>query len=146
MIQNPENFIFASWGDGVFFDRWMLVHFVAGLIIGYILRFTGISYKTALFIALILVAFWELIEVYFSIFEYSANSIIDIIIGIIAFNIAFLIISSIGKKGDIFILAGLVITLVVLEFFGWYAWKENGGNNADKKVKVSEAIQRIKKA
>jgi len=80
--------------DRSFLDYWSIIHFVFGMLVGFILKRLNIVFITSFFISFSLVMFWEILE--HPIFKYLIkkqfrenikNQITDIIYGILGFLI-----------------------------------------------------------
>jgi len=79
--------------DRTYLDYWSLAHFIFGLIIGFLLKFTGLNFLTLTFISLFIFAFWEIIEptivfkhiIIIKFKENIKNQIMDIVYGYFGF-------------------------------------------------------------
>lgn len=73
------------WQKGRAFDLWSIPHFLFGILTGFLPPLTGMSTPTALALTLILALLWELYEKFVDIKETVQNSLLDVILPIVAF-------------------------------------------------------------
>lgn len=79
--------------DRTYLDYWSLVHFIFGIVIGFLVKQIGFGFITSLFLTLSVISLWEIVEptVIFkyvikkSFKEKLTNQIMDIIYGILGF-------------------------------------------------------------
>lgn len=71
-----------DWNEGRFFDRWMLVHVLAGIAGGFVNVFFGLTNAQVVLLGLLLMAVWEVGELSIGVFESPMNRFIDILVGL----------------------------------------------------------------
>lgn len=78
------------WKEGKYIDAWSIVHFISGLLLGFILNALGFSIFEGFLIAAFLVILWEIIEpfIWKGWHETWQNRVVDIIIGLIGYLVA----------------------------------------------------------
>lgn len=78
------------WREGKYIDAWSIVHFLSGLLLGFILNALGFSIFEGFLIAAVLVILWEIVEprIWPGWYETRQNQIVDIIIGLIGYLVA----------------------------------------------------------
>ena len=109
----------SLWKEGDYVDFWSVVHFLTGLVIGLFLCLLKAPLGVALPIVVILLILWEIFEYYHpEIHETWPNLILDVLIGIVGFFIAFFLFPQLWA---LFIL--LLLVLVILNILGWTATK-----------------------
>src|ERR1035437_7077680 len=75
------------WKKGRAFDLWSIPHFLFGILTAFLPALTGLSFLTALALTLILAMLWEIYEKFVAIKETVQNSLLDIILPIVAFTL-----------------------------------------------------------
>ena len=75
------------WQKGRAFDLWSIPHFLFGILMAFVPSLTGISFLTALALTIILAMLWEIYEKFVAIKETIQNSLLDIILPIVAFTL-----------------------------------------------------------
>lgn len=131
MKTGARKIVLDSWGGGIFFDRWMVIHFLAGFLIAYIaLRFLALPKSVAASGTFGLLIVWEVVERLRNIYEPYPNIAIDVFVGMLGFVVV-LHLPRLDPPADWVIVIFLVAVLASLNYFGWHAWKERGGNEAD---------------
>ena len=113
----------GSWLGGKYWDWWMVIHLLSGLILGLALRLLGVPAAFAFVTAFVLILLWEIFELIRKIYEPTSNILIDVIVGLIGYFLAFYAIPSFGVTADVSILAAVVVVWLVLEYSGWRSWR-----------------------
>jgi len=100
----------------------MVVHLLSGFILGLALKLFGVSAAFAFLTAFVLVILWEIFELVKKIYEPVSNILIDVIVGLIGYFLAYYAMPSFGRTGDVSVLAAVVVVWLVLEYIGWRSW------------------------
>jgi hypothetical protein len=74
------------WMRGKAFDLWSIPHFLFGVLMAFVPYITGFSILTSLSLTLILAMAWEVYEKFKDIKETMQNSLLDILLPIVAFT------------------------------------------------------------
>lgn len=85
MMDERPFFEFSSWGQGVYLDRWALVHFAWGFMFAAVFRMLGIPKKWAYGILLFLALIWEVYEWYTGSHDRIQNSVLDVVLASVGF-------------------------------------------------------------
>lgn len=126
-MRKIKDFAFGSWLGGRYWDRWMTVHLISGLILGLAFRVLGFSFGVAMLFTFLLAFLWEVFEMVQKIYEPTTNIVIDILIALVGAAVMYIFIPSFGVVGDWALLLILVIISGILNFIGWRAWKKRVG-------------------
>lgn len=126
MIHNDEHVptITFSWKEGRYFDFWMTVHFLVGVVIGisaYIVGINPVVAYTGTFVGLTL---YEIVEEVFKIEETLENRLTDIIFGSLGFALLYQFISpswSLSTNQIALCIAGTL--MCVGNILGWRAYR-----------------------
>lgn len=79
----------SIWQEGLYYDAWMFVHFLAGVVLGFGMILLKIEVFTAYMSAIVLLILWEFFEIVKNIREHKENRLGDVAIGIFGFMTAF---------------------------------------------------------
>jgi uncharacterized membrane protein YuzA (DUF378 family) len=71
-----------SWREGRYFDLWMVVHFLSGVVGGLSNVFFGLADVQILGLGLVMMLLWEVGEAVKGIRESAANRVLDVIVGL----------------------------------------------------------------
>lgn len=85
IMNNPGRPKRDWWQKGRAFDLWSIPHFLFGVLMAFLPPLLGISILTALSLTVILAMLWEVYEKLVEIKETVQNSLLDIILPIVAF-------------------------------------------------------------
>src|SRR3972149_10728886 len=75
------------WQKGRAFDLWSSPHFLFGILMATLPPLTGISFLTALTLTIVLAMLWEIYEKFVDIKETIQNSLLDIVLPVVAFTL-----------------------------------------------------------
>ena len=116
-------FKFDIWQDGRYLDVWSVVHTISGFLVGGFLIILGVSFWSGLGIATILFIIWEVYEVLIGNIETLSNRIVDVIIAVIGYLIAWAFYGQVKtekhKKTALLVLKILVVVSIILNIWGW---------------------------
>jgi CHASE2 domain-containing sensor protein len=87
-MKNFES-IKSIWQEGRYYDAWMFVHFLAGVVIGLGALILNIQILAAYISTVILLVLWEVFEVIEDIREHKENRAGDVVIGLLGFILSF---------------------------------------------------------
>jgi uncharacterized membrane protein HdeD (DUF308 family) len=79
----------SIWQEGQYYDAWMFVHFLAGVVLGFGMIILNIETFTAYTLTVVLLILWEFFEIIKNIVEHKENRVGDIIIGTLGFVFSF---------------------------------------------------------
>ncbi|MDP1689779.1 MAG: hypothetical protein Q8L52_01050 [bacterium] len=113
------------WKKGRAFDLWSIPHFLFGILTAFLPPLTGISFLTALALTLILAMLWEIYEKFLDIKETIQNSLLDIILPIVAFTLTSHILRIYAfHRDDLTVVAIAVLVLYAFtNISGWLAYR-----------------------
>lgn len=113
------------WQKGRAFDLWSIPHFLFGILMAFLPPLTGISLLTALALTLILAMLWEIYEKFVQIRETVQNSLLDIILPIVAFTLTSYILRIYSfQYNDLLVIAIAVLVLYTFtNISGWLAYR-----------------------
>lgn len=86
----------ADFDEGVYFDLWLVVHFLTGVTGGFVNVFFGLNVITVLIVGCLLMIAWEVGEKMAGIDEAPINRVVDVIIGLAGTALALWIASSLS--------------------------------------------------
>jgi len=116
-------FKFDIWQEGKYLDIWSIVHLISGVLLGSLLIILGIGFWSGLGIATVLLILWEIFEIVAGGDEFLRNRIVDVIIGLIGYLIAWSFYGQVKtekhKKTALFILKILIVVSIILNIWGW---------------------------
>jgi hypothetical protein len=125
----PKREVTFSWEEGKYFDLWMVVHALAGMVLGFATLLFLESRILAYVIGFILLVINEVAEKYFKIHEAPENRVLDIVVGIIFFAIAYELSFSLLERTSIWALfVYSLIILGILSLLGWLDKKRREGS------------------
>lgn len=119
----PRPAISRDWTEGRFFDRWMLVHFIAGVAGGFGNQFFGFSVPGAFGVALAAMSAWELGEFLLGVSEAWSNRLLDIAVGCGGVGFALLAAPRLTPIGERITFAVTLGTALVASAAGWLAYR-----------------------
>lgn len=113
------------WQKGRAFDLWSIPHFLFGILTAFVPPLTGISLLTALALTVIFAMLWEIYEKFVDIKETIQNSLLDIILPIVAFTLTSLILRLYSfHYDDLLVVATAVFVLYIFtNVSGWLAYR-----------------------
>lgn len=113
------------WQKGRAFDLWSIPHFLFGILMAFLPPLTGISFLTALALTLILAMLWEIYEKFVQIRETVQNSLLDIILPIVAFTLTSYVLRIYSFRYDeLLVAAGAVFILYAFtNISGWLTYR-----------------------
>lgn len=79
----------SIWQEGRYYDAWMFVHFLAGVVLGFGMIILKLETFTAYMTAIVLLILWEFFEIIKKIVEHKENRLGDIAIGTLGFVFSF---------------------------------------------------------
>jgi hypothetical protein len=113
------------WQKGRAFDLWSIPHFLFGILMALVSPLIDISFLTALALTVILAMLWEIYEKFVDIKETIQNSLLDIILPIVAFTLtAQLLLAFPLHPDDLLVITGAVFILYAFtNVSGWLAYR-----------------------
>lgn len=113
------------WQKGRAFDLWSVPHFLFGVLTAFLPRLTGLSFLTALALTIIFAMLWEVYEKFVEIKETIQNSLLDIILPVVAFTLTsyVLLLCSFHYDDLVVIATGVFIVYVFTNVSGWLAYR-----------------------
>lgn len=114
-----------SWGEARYLDLWAIPHLLSGAALAFLLLSLGGLRAFSYGITFLVLAGWELGESLFGITEARENSILDVVIGVFGFVLAYEIGRLfLGPEAVTALFVFDVIVLLLLTFFGWLDYKK----------------------
>lgn len=104
------------------FDWWSVSHFMFGIVIAFLVITFSWSVWYAFIGMLVLALLWELFEKYIRLREAPGNSLVDIVLPLLAFTMTFLLVDKAALNHDRH-LALLLMTLLLYGFINMIAWR-----------------------
>jgi len=112
------------WKDSGYFDLWSVIHLISGMTFGLVFRMMKFRFKTAAFVTLLLLIFWEIFENLFLLRESWSNIILDVIIGFSGFTVSYYGSRDMKKSCTRAVMAAFLIIVAILSIAGWIAYYE----------------------
>mgnify|MGYP001564310868 FL=1 len=117
---NPKNFFYASWSHGEYLDYWSFVHFFAGIILGIFAIMLSSQYFLSFVFIIILLIFYEWLEMLVKVSEGFKNILLDIVVGGLGSALAIFLLPLIFSPRNILGVLSLSIVLnLMLVYGGW---------------------------
>ena len=113
------------WKEGEYVDLWSMVHFLVGMIAGFVPIFFNISFVLALVIFSVLIGVWGIMKLILRHSTFKVNSFLDAVIGATGFASTTLVISF-GYTEQAVIessFIGIVLSIVILSIRGWFVYR-----------------------
>ncbi len=113
------------WAEGDYFDAWSVIHFLAGVVFGYLpFIFPSVDLWNIFILVVSILIFWEVFEVAKGISETMVNRITDVLVAVVGFAITVFVYPLLPE--DIAIFSGVIILIIyiLLNFFGWIAYRK----------------------
>ena len=113
------------WQKGRAFDMWSIPHFLFGVLTAFLPQLTGISFLTALTLTITFAMLWEVYEKFVELKETIQNSLLDIILPVVAFTLTsyILLLCSFHYDDLVVIATGVFIVYVFTNISGWLAYR-----------------------
>lgn len=113
------------WQRGRAFDLWSIPHFLFGILMAFVPPLTGISFLSALALTVIGALSWEIYEKFVLIKETVQNSLLDIILPILALILVSLVLRIYSfHHDDIVVVASAVAVVYLFTLIsGWLAYR-----------------------
>lgn len=122
MKEQHKKVLLSSWGGAIYLDRWMGVHFLAGVVLGFVFRLSDVAFATSMVIIGIILVAWEVFEWGMSIYEPWQNTLLDIVVGLVGAGLVLFVIPSFSFGTDMTIGGVLLLLYIVISILGWRAW------------------------
>ncbi len=118
------------WQKGKAFDLWSIPHFLFGVLMAFVPPLVGLSFLTALALTIILAMLWEIYEKFVEIKETIQNSLLDIILPIVAFTLTSYILRLYTFHYDELLVFAAAVGIVYLftNISGWLAYRRRNRN------------------
>ncbi|MCR4275962.1 MAG: hypothetical protein NUV90_01085, partial [Candidatus Parcubacteria bacterium] len=118
------------WQRGRAFDLWSIPHFLFGILMAFIPSLTDISLLTTFALTIILAMLWEIYEKFVGIKETIQNSLLDIILPIVAFTLTSYLLSIYSFRSDELLVAAIAVFILYLftNLSGWLAYRRRNRN------------------
>lgn len=113
------------WQKGKAFDLWSIPHFLFGILTAFLPALTDLSFLTALALTIILGMLWEIYEKFVDIKETIQNSLLDIILPIVAFTLTSYVlrIYSFHREELLVVATAVFIVYAFTNISGWLAYR-----------------------
>ena len=113
-----------SWSEGRYFDLWSLVHSLSGITLGFIIAFLQIQTVLAYTLAFVIIVLWEVFEKSVGIHETKENRVLDIVVGMIFFVVAYKVSDMIQANAQESLTIFSVLVLAFLTLIGWLDYRK----------------------
>ena len=123
---DKNNWAIKIWNDGEYFDLWHVNHFLAGILLALAGILIGMDYWVNFSIALFLMLGWEIFEIIKKIEETRFNMTFDVILGLVGYFLIYYANLQMSEMNIMFFV--VLIIWLIMEFWGYYAFKIRGGN------------------
>lgn len=132
------------WHEGVWLDMWSTVHTISGVSFGLGLYFLHLSSTVALLLVLALLVVYELWEARVEIEETLTNRVMDVVVGLAGFLVAFFILAP-ALEPPVFIpvFVLVVIANIGLSIIGWRASQKAAALEARVRVRLIAQRKRL---
>lgn len=112
--------ISGTYAEGRFWDLWMVVHLLAGVGAGLFFELIQLNFMPAFITVFVVAIVWEVVETkYFGVEEVLENQIIDVIIALAGFGVAFAVAVPLRPMVTVPALIAVVAVLAYMEYKGW---------------------------
>lgn len=118
-----------TWSEARYLDLWAVPHLLSGVALAFLFLSFGSLRSLSYGISFLILAGWELGEGIVGIREARENSVLDVVIGIVGFVLAY----EIGRLAlssetvtALFVFDIIVLSLLTL--FGWLDYRKRGGS------------------
>ncbi len=119
MIDNAK-----LWAEGRYVDLWTVPHILAGVILAAVFNWLGISFWLNLLLSSILIISWEFFELHFlNVHEHLSNKVMDVVTGWLGFFVMYIFIVKFGITAIIPYLVALTVFYLLLNAWGFLAYK-----------------------
>jgi len=113
------------WQKGRAFDLWSIPHFLFGVLMAFVPQLIGVSFLTALSLTLILAMCWEIYEKFMDIKETIQNSLLDVILPVVAFTLTsyLLLIYPLHYDDSLVLMSAVLALYTFTNVSGWLAYR-----------------------
>lgn len=130
------------WQEGKWLDLWSVIHFLSGITMGFLPKYLGLDIFPAYIIAFLLLVLYEMFEAIAKIEETRSNRVMDVVVGMISFMIAYYIHPFISEPAGAYLLMWFFALTSVISFMGWRASQKAAV--FEKKLRAEIALGREK--
>jgi len=131
MIKRVRDITF-SWEEGRYFDLWMAVHTLSGVLIGFTFAFFSFGTFAAYFFTIFILIMWEVIErFFFKISETKENRVVDVVVGAIGFAVAYHWSNKVTNDALFSLLIFSAIILLAFTLLGWLDFRRRKLERSD---------------
>lgn len=110
------------WREGEWLDLWSVVHFLSGMSVGFVLYTFKFAAPAAAIVAFLAFFAYEMWEALVKISETPTNRVMDVVVGMVSFWLAFFFLAPWFEGGDFFLMFGLLVSVnIILAALGWRA-------------------------
>lgn len=110
----------TSWSHGEYLDYWSFVHLLSGIILGIFATIVSTQYFLSFVFIVILLIFYEWLEILVKVSEGFKNILLDIVVGGLGSALAIFLLPLIFSPKNIFGVLSLSIILnLMLVYSGW---------------------------
>lgn len=116
-------------------DLWSSVHFLSGVLIGFVLIYFKIDLLDSLIVVIAAAVAWEFFEIIIGVAENLANQAIDVLAVVLGYYFAlWLIPSLLGNSFYWYLFGGLAFLTLIMNILGWRDYRRRGGAKFSKRV------------
>lgn len=122
------------WKRADSFDMWSIPHFLFGVLTAFLVPLGGQTISTALILTVLIAVLWEIYERLAKIRESIQNSLLDVILSVVAFTLTSyaLVIYSYAPRENIQVIAIAILVLYIYtNLSGWLAYRRRSRDFAN---------------
>jgi hypothetical protein len=93
-------FVSFTWAEGRYFDLWMVVHWLTGIVGGFSNVFFGLTTPQVFGLGSAMMVAWEVIEYAKGVRESLSNRLLDIVVGLLGTWLALAIAARLSPTGE----------------------------------------------
>ncbi len=113
----------AGWNEGRYFDRWMIVHFLVGVMGGFSNLYFTLTVPMVLLVGAALMALWEALEHAKGIREAWENRVLDVVVGLVGTGAALAVLSRVDRRTALTLFWVSAVLSLLGEVLGWMAYR-----------------------
>jgi hypothetical protein len=139
--------ISEDWDEGRFWDRWMIVHWLSGVVGGFANVFISLSAPAIYGIAVAAMVAWEIIEYAMGVREHRWNRVVDVAVGLVGVLVALQVAARVDDHTEYWLFG---VTLVIaLGLMGWgvkaFKERQKKGRARSREAKAERARRKSRR-
>ena len=136
--------ISEDWDEGRFWDRWMIVHWLSGVVGGFANVFVAFTPLIVYAIAAVAMVAWEVIEYAMGVREHRWNRVMDVAVGLVGVSVALQVASRVDQRTEYWLFGVTQVIALALMAWGVKAFNERRkkGRAKSREAKAERARRR----